>query len=192
LLGPATGLHHAAAPMTRRLGPAASAFHLVVFTGQDTLSLGPGAWRSPACQVCVDSSGRASCRSGSSNLRAPLRHRQCQLSGREDRSVAMKPLSFRLLQATTFWEPSGSQTELTVGMTGIYAEEAALYLVGDHEAARTSVATAIHVYCSTSASAWKFGAAVSSTAPGPASITAQAETTLAGSLCAGERQEPAE
>ena len=38
--------------------------------------------------------------------------------------------------------------------TGIHAEEAALYLAGDHEAAQASVATAIHVYCSTPA--WKF------------------------------------
>ena len=107
LLGPATGLHHAAAPMTRRLGPAASAFHLVVCTGTDTLLLGPRAWRSPACQMRADSSGRASCRSGSGNLRAPLRHRQCQLSGRGNRLAAMKPLSFRLLQAATFWSPLG-------------------------------------------------------------------------------------
>jgi len=154
LLGPATGLHHAAAPMTRRLGPAASEFHLVVFTGTDTLSLGPGAWRSPTCQMRADSNGRVSCRSGSGNLGAPLRHRQCQLSGRDDRLAAMKPLSFRLLHATTFWEPSGSQTELTIGTTGIHTEAVALYLAGDSEAAQASFATAFHVYCSTPA--WKF------------------------------------
>ena len=73
------------------------------------MSLGPGAWRSLACQMCVDSSGRASCRSGSGNLRAPLRHRQCQLSGRDDRSAAMELLSFRPLQAATFWSPLGSR-----------------------------------------------------------------------------------